>query len=326
MSDTAPSLRSTLTLPDFGKVDVLVAGDVMLDRYWTGSTRRISPEAPVPVVQIQHVEGRAGGAANVAAGVRALGSAVTLVGIAGDDEAGRELAALVEARGARAALRLARSRTTIKLRVLSQHQQMIRLDFEDDPFDAPGLVADDLAPLLGGAQVVVLSDYGKGALRDAQALIRGARALAKPVFVDPKRTDLDAYRGATVITPNRAEFERAVGACRSESQLVERGMNLIAACDWQALLITRGEDGLTLLEHGQEPLHVSAQAREVYDVTGAGDTVIAVLAAAHAAGMALADAARLDNVAAGIVVGKLGTATVSAAELAARLKTSEPDA
>jgi D-beta-D-heptose 7-phosphate kinase / D-beta-D-heptose 1-phosphate adenosyltransferase len=303
-------------LPDLRAVTVLVAGDVMLDRYWSGPTRRISPEAPVPVVQIERIEGRAGGAANVAMGVRALGAAATLLATAGADEAGRELAALVQAQGIRAALALREAaRTTIKLRVLSQHQQMIRLDFEDDPHDAPALEPSELLAVLDGVQAVVLSDYGKGALRDASALIDAARAAGRPVFVDPKRADLAAYRGATLLTPNRGEFERAAGVCRSDAQLVERGQALMAECDWQALLITRGEEGMTLLERGRDPLHIAAQAREVYDVTGAGDTVIAVLATAAAAGLPLADAARLANVAAGIVVGKLGTATVSYDEL-----------
>jgi D-beta-D-heptose 7-phosphate kinase/D-beta-D-heptose 1-phosphate adenosyltransferase len=310
-------------LPDLNSVHVLVAGDVMLDRYWSGPTRRISPEAPVPVVQIERIEGRAGGAANVAMGVRALGAGATLLATAGADEAGRELASLVQAQGIRAALALREAaRTTIKLRVLSQHQQMIRLDFEDDPYEAPALAPAELLAAAPGARAVVLSDYGKGALRDAAALIEAARAAGHPVFVDPKRADLAAYRGATVITPNRGEFERAVGACRSEAQMVERGQALMVECDWQALLITRGEEGMTLLERDRPALHIAAQAREVYDVTGAGDTVIAVLATAAAAGLPLADAARLSNVAAGIVVGKLGTATVSAAEIAERLRGS----
>ena len=320
MSDAAPR-PSSLGLPDFSRASVLVAGDVMLDRYWTGATRRISPEAPVPVVQIERIESRAGGAANVAAGVRALGAQSTLVGVVGCDEAGAELARQIERLGVRAAFSAsAHRRTVVKLRVLSQHQQMIRLDFEDDAFDGGALGSTDLAPWWDGVQVVVLSDYGKGALRDVAALIRAAVRARKPVFVDPKRADLEAYRGATLLTPNRAEFEQAVGRCRSDADLVERGMNLLARHDWQALLVTLGEDGMLLLERGRPPLRVRAQAREVYDVTGAGDTVIAVLAAAHAAGQALADAARLANVAAGVVVGKVGTATVGASEIEERLR------
>jgi D-beta-D-heptose 7-phosphate kinase/D-beta-D-heptose 1-phosphate adenosyltransferase len=323
MSDAAPR-PSSLSLPDFSRAGVLIAGDVMLDRYWTGATRRISPEAPVPVVQIERIESRAGGAANVAAGVRALGASSTLVGMVGCDEAGAELARQVEGLGVRAALAAsAQMRTVVKLRVLSQHQQMIRLDFEDDALQARALHHVDLAPWWGSAQVVVLSDYGKGALRDVAALIRAAAQAGKPVFVDPKRADLEAYRGATLLTPNRAEFEQAVGRCRSDRELVERGMKLLARHDWQALLLTLGEDGLLLLERGRPPLRVRAQAREVYDVTGAGDTVMAVLAAACAAGQALADAARLANVAAGIVVGKVGTATVGAREIEERLHAVE---
>ena len=309
------------SLPDFAAAHVLVAGDVMLDRYWSGPTRRISPEAPVQVVQISRIEDRAGGAANVALGVRALGAQASLVAPVGDDEAGRELAALVGARGVHGHLASEPStRTIVKLRVLSQHQQMIRLDFEDDPFDAPGLAPRHLQAALPQAAVVVLSDYGKGALGGVGALIAAARAAGKPVLVDPKRPDLEAYRGATLLTPNRAEFERTVGRCRSDDELVARGHALCEANDWHALLITRGEEGMSLLERGRPPLHIEAEAHEVYDVTGAGDTVIAVVAAALAAGVELAQAARLANSAAGVVVGKLGTATVSAAELAARLR------
>jgi D-beta-D-heptose 7-phosphate kinase/D-beta-D-heptose 1-phosphate adenosyltransferase len=324
MSDAKPS-PSSLGLPDFARAGVLVAGDVMLDRYWTGATRRISPEAPVPVVQIERIETRAGGAANVAAGVRALGAQATLVGLVGCDEAGTELARQVERHGVRAALAAsAQMRTIVKLRVLSQHQQMIRLDFEDDAPPAGALRGDDLAPWWDGAQVVVLSDYGKGALRDVAALIRAAAQARKPVFVDPKRADWEAYRGATLLTPNRAEFEQVVGRCRSDAELVERGRALMTRNDWRALLVTLGEDGMLLLEHERPPLRIRALAREVYDVTGAGDTVIAVLAAAFAAGQALADAAQLANVAAGIVVGKVGTATVGAREIEERLRVVAP--
>lgn len=308
-------------LPDLSAVDVLVAGDVMVDRYWSGPTRRISPEAPVPVVQIEQVEDRAGGAANVALGVRALGARAALVGPVGADEPARALAKLLAARGVTSRwVERDGTRTIVKLRVLSHHQQMIRLDFEDDPDDSVGLAPADLQPLLVPADAVVLSDYGKGALRQVGDLIDAARAAGKPVFVDPKRADLGAYRGATVVTPNRGEFERAVGRCRTEAELVERGFRLVEDLGWQALLITRSEEGMTLLERGAPPLHVPAQAAEVYDVTGAGDTVLAVLATVAGAGAPLGDAARWANVAAGIVVGKLGTATVSAAELAARVR------
>ncbi len=304
-------------LPAFNKSRVLVIGDVMLDRYWHGGTHRISPEAPVPVVKVEQLEDRPGGAANVALNVAALGAAAVVVGVTGDDEQGSALQQRLESAGILPVFQKVQGAPTItKLRVISRHQQLIRLDFEES-FDG-----EDLSPLmdlfqgqLQGAGAVVLSDYGKGALRDPQALIALARGQGLPVLVDPKGSDFSKYRGATLITPNLSEFEAVVGKCRSEAELVEKGLKLLNDLAIDALLITRSEHGMTLLRQGSPELHLPARAREVFDVTGAGDTVISVLATALAAGSPLEQAVALSNLAAGIVVGKLGTAAVSAPEL-----------
>lgn len=305
-----------LTLPDFPSVRLLVAGDVMLDRYWYGSTSRISPEAPVPVVAVNMTEDRPGGAANVALGLAALGVQTRLCGKVGDDEAGDTLQRLMQERGIGCALERSSQRPTItKLRVISHQQQMIRLDFEADSDTGAELAIENFKSELAQVDAVIFSDYAKGALNNMETFIALARKAGKPVLIDPKQSDFSVYRGATLITPNRHEFERIVGRCRSEDELCEKGFALLEQMQWQALLLTRGEEGMTLLEQGRPPLHIPAQAHEVFDVTGAGDTVIAVTAAALAAGQSLQEAARLANLAAGVVVGKLGTATVTLAEL-----------
>ncbi|PWG64897.1 bifunctional D-glycero-beta-D-manno-heptose-7-phosphate kinase/D-glycero-beta-D-manno-heptose 1-phosphate adenylyltransferase HldE [Sediminicurvatus halobius] len=307
-----------MRIPEFSQAEVLVAGDVMLDRYWHGSTGRISPEAPVPVVRIGGREDRPGGAANVALGLSALGARARLLAPVGRDEAADVLDRLLDAAGVtRHWRRHEGMATTSKLRVLSQHQQMIRLDFEDPPEPGWPLTADDLAAALGdsGVAAVVLSDYAKGALAEPAALIAAAQARGVPVLVDPKRPDFEAYRGASVLTPNRGEFERVAGPCPDAETLVRRAQALLSAHDLGALVITRGEEGMTVVARGEDAIHVAAQARDVFDVTGAGDTVIAVLAGALAAGEDLGHAAALANLAAGVAVGKLGTATVSPTEL-----------
>ncbi len=310
-----------MQLPDFSHSRILVAGDLMLDRYWHGGTSRISPEAPVPVVRVSEIEERAGGAGNVALNIAALGGQVSLMGYCGLDEAGTTLIRLLERAGINCRIeQLSTVPTITKLRVLSRHQQLLRLDFEE-AFDA----TDPVALRLGFAQqldesgVAILSDYGKGTLSEAAALIRAARALGKPVLVDPKGTDFGKYRNATLMTPNRSEFEAVAGPCRDERQLVERGQTMLNDLLLEALLITRGEQGMTLLQKHQPALHLPAHAKEVYDVTGAGDTVIAVLAAALASGLAIPDATRLANIAAGVVVGKLGAATVTPGDLRSAL-------
>ncbi|MFM8331722.1 MAG: bifunctional D-glycero-beta-D-manno-heptose-7-phosphate kinase/D-glycero-beta-D-manno-heptose 1-phosphate adenylyltransferase HldE [Candidatus Methylumidiphilus sp.] len=304
-------------LPNFPSAAVLVAGDLMLDRYWHGNASRISPEAPVPVVHIRQHEERPGGAGNVALNIAALGGQATVMGYCGHDEAGDSLLRRLEAAGVDCAvLRLADFPTVTKLRVLSRNQQLIRLDFEES-FAAVGpaaLLADFQAALadVGG---VVLSDYGKGTLADVPAMIQMCRAAGKPVLVDPKGADFGKYRDTDLLTPNLAEFEAVAGPCRSEAELEKKGGRLIADLRLGGLLVTRGEHGMSLLRPDAAPLHLPAKAKEVFDVTGAGDTVIAVLAAALAAGGPLEDAVALANLAAGLVVGKLGTACVSAEDL-----------
>lgn len=306
-----------LDMPPFAQARVLVVGDVMLDRYWHGKATRISPEAPVPVVRVGNQEDRPGGAGNVALNIAALGAAASLVGIVGADEAGTELHDRLEAAGVYCDFATCLEAPTItKLRVISQHQQLLRVDFEQD-FTASAVdtfQAQALA-LLTQTQVLVLSDYSKGALQQTQALIQAAKKLGVPVVVDPKGNDFSKYRGATVITPNLSEFESIVGHCASEDALAANGQQLLADLDLQALLITRGENGMTLLRPDLPELHMPTRAQEVFDVTGAGDTVVAVLAAALAAGSPLDIGTALANLAAGLAVGKLGTAAISGPEL-----------
>jgi D-beta-D-heptose 7-phosphate kinase/D-beta-D-heptose 1-phosphate adenosyltransferase len=306
-----------LSLPRFDRARILVVGDVMLDRYWHGPTARISPEAPVPVVRVEQIEDRPGGAANVALNIAALNGHATIAGLVGADEAA---AALIKKLGETHIDSLFQTipthPTITKLRVISRHQQLLRLDFEERfaAADAQQLV-DTVLPCIGDFDALVLSDYAKGALADPQPLIAAAKKLGIPVLVDPKGSDFRRYRGATLLTPNLHEFEAIVGSCPNDEELVRCGQTLMLECELDALLVTRGEHGMTLLQRDQPALHLPAQAREVFDVTGAGDTVISVLAAALAAGSPLADAVALANTAAGIVVGKLGTAAVSAPEL-----------
>jgi len=305
------------TLPDFSKARVFVVGDVMLDSYWHGSTNRISPEAPVPVVHVRDEEDRVGGAGNVAINVATLGGKPKLLGLVGDDFAARQLAEMVEKQGVTPLLQqVAGSRTIKKLRIVSKHQQLLRADFEDHfPQMAPAELHQAYAAQLADVDVVVLSDYAKGALRGSAELIAAARAAGKPVVVDPKGSDFNRYRGATLITPNMSEFEAVVGHCPDDDAIVTRGAALRDQLGLDALLITRSEKGMTLLVRDHAPMHIPTQAREVFDVTGAGDTVVATIAAGLAAGVSLPEAVVLSNVAAGIVVAKLGTATVSAIEL-----------
>lgn len=318
----------SFTVPDFIAARVLVAGDVMLDRYWHGATARISPEAPVPVVKVEGREDRPGGAANVALNLAALGSAARLLGVVGQDEPGQVLEALLQAAGIETALLAVAGVPTItKLRVVSRGQQLLRLDFED-PLGA--LVPQSFVPrfkeLLTGCDAVVLSDYAKGTLADVKALIGHARAAGRPVLVDPKASDPARYRGATLMTPNLAELETMVGPCPDDATLLEKGLRLIAQLEQDALLVTRGEQGMTLILPDRPALQMPSHVREVYDVTGAGDTVISVLAACLAVGMTLEDGTRLSNLAAGLAVSRQGTAAISAAELRRAGSRAEPDA
>ncbi|MFY1017418.1 bifunctional D-glycero-beta-D-manno-heptose-7-phosphate kinase/D-glycero-beta-D-manno-heptose 1-phosphate adenylyltransferase HldE [Ectopseudomonas khazarica] len=305
-----------LTMPRYDQAAVLVVGDVMLDRYWHGGTSRISPEAPVPVVRVDQIEDRPGGAANVALNIAALGSRALLVGVTGVDEAADSLSDSLRGVGVETHFqRLDEQPTIVKLRVMSRHQQLLRMDFEE-PFDTDtAALAREVEQLLAGVKVLVLSDYGKGALQNHQALIQLARARGIAVLADPKGKDFSIYRGASLITPNLHEFETIVGGCVDEAELVSKGARLMRELELGALLVTRGEHGMTLLRPKHAPLHLPARAREVFDVTGAGDTVISTLAASIAAGEELPNAVALANLAAGIVVGKLGTAAISAPEL-----------
>lgn len=304
-------------LPNFELAKVLVYGDLMLDRYWYGSISRISPEAPVPVVHVQKNQNRPGGAANVALNIAALGGKTKLLGIVGQDAEASELQTILEQHQVNCHfLRVNGLPTITKLRIIGQNQQLIRMDFEDS------FSQIDTEPLrsiyqqqLKDVSVVVLSDYAKGSLLDYSShFIEAARALNIPVLVDPKSNNFNYYRGATLITPNLKEFEAVVGVSKNNQELEHKGQQLIHQYDLQALLITRGKDGMSLISK-QTVLHIPTHAREVFDVTGAGDTVIAALAAALATGESLESAVCLANIAAGIVVTKLGTNTVSVAEL-----------
>jgi len=307
----------SLTIPDFSTVSVLTVGDLMLDQYWFGPTSRISPEAPVPVVNITGAETRAGGAANVAINLAALGVNTSLVGITGDDANRGKLLALLDAQNIDADITKAADRPTItKLRVLSRNQQLIRLDTED-MFDTGD--AESLTPILERripqASVCILSDYAKGTLVRAPEIIAQCRAHGVTVLVDPKGRDFTRYRGATVLTPNLSEFEAVVGRAGDDQQLVERGQALCVELDIESLVVTLSARGMVVISTEKAPVFLPARVREVFDVTGAGDTVIAVLAAALAAGRELTDAAALANLAAGLVVRKIGVASVTVTEL-----------
>lgn len=296
---------------------LLVVGDIILDRYWSGPTNRVSPEAPVPVVRINEVEERPGGAGNVALNVASLGAQCVLMGVTGDDESANLLEQELAKSGVTCCFMKAEHYPTItKLRVLSQHQQLIRLDFESSQMDA------DLAPMhtafkeqLTQTDLVILSDYAKGCLQSVSELIDLCREAGKPVVVDPKGSDFSKYRGATLITPNYGEFTAIVGTCKDDEEIVSKALHLCQSLELKAILVTRGEHGMTLVDQQGHALHLPAQAAEVFDVTGAGDTVIATLATVLAAGGDLSQATALANTAAGLVVAKLGAASITSQEL-----------
>ncbi|WP_294952781.1 bifunctional D-glycero-beta-D-manno-heptose-7-phosphate kinase/D-glycero-beta-D-manno-heptose 1-phosphate adenylyltransferase HldE [uncultured Gilliamella sp.] len=305
------------SLPDFNFANILVVGDIMLDRYWYGGTNRISPEAPVPVVKIDALEERPGGAANVAMNITALGGHVRLIGLTGIDEPAKILDEQLTQYHVQCDFVSVSTHPTItKLRVLSRNQQLIRIDFEEgfDNVD-PSPMLERIKTALASHNVLVLSDYAKGALSSVQAMIQLANQANVPILVDPKGTDFERYRGATLLTPNMSEFEAVVGHCQNEEQIIEKGFELIKRFDLKALLVTRSEKGMTLLQLDKPVYHLPTHAKEVFDVTGAGDTVIATLATALAAGQSLEESCFLANAAAGVVVGKLGTSTVSQIEL-----------
>lgn len=307
----------SVRIPTFGQVNILVIGDVILDRYWHGTSSRISPEAPVPVVDINQSEDKPGGAGNVALNLKTLGCHVALSGFLGQDSYGDLLQSKLETSGIECLFqKIEHYQTISKLRVLGQHQQLIRLDFEkSSSFLKPYHLAASIQPALSNAQAIVLSDYAKGCLHHVQDYIQLANTLNIPTFVDPKSNDFSIYRGATVITPNLKEFEAVVGRCANQEDIISKGHRLLEEYNLMALLVTQSENGMTLLEKNKQPLHLATRAREVFDVTGAGDTVISILAAAFAAGESLADAAQLANIAAGIVIQKMGATQVSIPEL-----------
>ena len=309
-----------MVLPDLSNVRLLIVGDVMLDRYWFGDVSRISPEAPVPVVKIERCEERPGGAANVARNAAALGARVSLLSLVGRDEAGESLARLVRDGGIDASLHVDEAvSTTVKLRVIGRQQQLLRIDFENRPsHEALRAKLKEFEERLPGCDAVVFSDYGKGGLTHISEMIRLARAAGKVVLVDPKGDDYSAYRGATIITPNRSEMREVVGRWKDEADLERKATDLREQLDLAGLLVTRSEEGMSLFLPGRA-IHEKAVAREVFDVSGAGDTVIATLAVMAAHGADWAEAIHVANVAAGIVVGKLGTAVVTRDELAAAL-------
>lgn len=323
MNLTHQSILNMKNLPElsqFENAKVLVVGDVMLDRYWFGDVNRISPEAPVPIAKINKTDHRAGGAANVARNIAALGGQAALLSVSGDDEAADILADLLAQDGiANHILRSQHAPTTVKLRVLSKNQQLIRLDFEEEP-DSGSLndVLQTFGRLISQFDVVILSDYGKGVLDNVAVMIATARALGKPVLIDPKGSDYDKYANATLLTPNRAELREAVGNWYSENSLTAKAQKLREDLGLDALLLTRSEEGMSLYRENQID-HQATRAQEVYDVSGAGDTVIATMGLSMAAGFSLPESMHIANAAAGVVVAKLGTAVCSFDELTASL-------
>ncbi len=317
-------MQSTMqeTLEKMARAHVLVVGDVMLDRYWYGGVERISPEAPVPVVAVRRMEERPGGAANVARNIVGIGARCLLTAICGNDAAADSLESLL--REAHVEQRLIRDplvNTTVKLRVVSRNQQLLRVDFETEATpDGCRALQRGFQEALSGVGAVVVSDYGKGGLGHIRELVEEGRKAGLPVIVDPKGDDYTPYRGATLITPNRKEFEQVAGRFRDEEDLERRARSLMDDLDLAALLVTRSEEGMTLFERGGARSHVPARAQEVYDVTGAGDTVIAMVGAALAVGVDLLAAIAVANAAAGIVVGHLGAVAVPLQELRAALQ------
>ena len=307
---------SSADIQQFRQARLLVVGDVMLDRYWFGDTERISPEAPVPVVLVSKNDERLGGAANVARNAASIGAQISILGVVGDDEPGRRIEQMLEAQGVKSYLqRDASLPTTVKLRVVARQQQLIRLDFEQAPTHEALLnKLEQFQALLSDVDAVIFSDYGKGGLTHVTKMIAAAKAAGKVVLVDPKGDDYSKYQGATIMTPNRSELRQVVGRWSDETDLTAKAQALREKLQLDCLLLTRSEEGMSLFTAaGVE--HVKAQAREVFDVSGAGDTVIATMAVALAAKWPAGQAMKLANKAGGIVVGKLGTATVSLEEL-----------
>ena len=305
-------------LKKLSQAKVLVIGDVMLDQYWMGDVKRISPEAPVPVVAVNETVERVGGAGNVARNITALDGSCTLLSIVGDDEAGRSVKSIAENSGVSCVIEIDSSiKTTIKLRVIARNQQLLRADFENSPSDVSVFeMRKKFDQLVMQHDVVVLSDYGKGCLLQVEKLIEIAQENNKPVLVDPKGSDFSRYRGANLITPNLSEFEAVAGEVKGQSDLHEKAQKTLISYALDQLLVTQSDKGMTLFQSETEPVHIAARSREVYDVSGAGDTVIAMMAMAMSIGLSAQASMELANSAAGIVISKLGTATTTIEELA----------
>lgn len=312
-------------LQKIANIRVLVVGDAMLDRYWYGAVERISPEAPVPVIAVKRCQERPGGAANVARNVKALGAQCSMFSVSGDDIEASTLERLLVQGEIQCVLQRDKLlNTTVKLRVISQNQQLIRIDFDmPGSRDAHVRLLDHYLTHVSDFQLVIISDYGKGGLGHIQEMIHAARAAGIPAVVDPKGDDYRGYRGADLVTPNRKEFEQVAGRFGDNRELEEKAKALTASLELGAVLVTRGEEGMSLVKRSGEVLHYPAQAKEVFDVTGAGDTVIATMGCAFAVGGEPEDALHLANVAAGIVVGKLGAASATPEEILHELAIEE---
>jgi D-beta-D-heptose 7-phosphate kinase/D-beta-D-heptose 1-phosphate adenosyltransferase len=307
----------SILVPDFSKTNILVAGDLMLDRYWSGNTQRISPEAPVPVVQIKDFEERSGGAGNVAQSITALGGQCALAALLGEDEAADQLKTMLQIKQvALHSIQDPIAKTVTKLRVLSRNQQLIRLDFEAG-FSEESItkLTTIICDAVERYNILILSDYNKGALKHISEIIKKANAMGTSVFVDPKGNDFKKYKNVTAITPNYSEFTSVVGDVVNEQDFVEKGRNLLTELNLSALVVTRSNKGVTLFEQSGKTVSIPARAKEVFDVTGAGDTFISVLAASYAAGSSFEKAVNFANAGASVVVGKLGAATVSTNEI-----------
>ena len=305
----------------FSNIKTLVVGDVMLDRYWFGSVDRISPEAPVPVLAVKDEESRAGGAANVAHNLLALGAQSNLLSVVGDDDAGRQIKSIIDGYGADTTLIVDKSiKTIVKLRMVAQNQQLLRVDFEEKPSEEVlAQCLEDYRSAVNDCDVVILSDYGKGGLTHVTHMIELAKSLKKPVIIDPKGTDYSRYKGATLITPNMKEFEAVAGRCESEADFSAKAHALRSELELEYLLVTRSEKGMSLFSQDGSQIDSPATAIEVYDVSGAGDTVISLMALATVAGFSNDDKLTLANTVAGIVVGKLGTAVATIDEVISKL-------
>ncbi len=314
----------TVSLPNFSSINILVVGDLMLDRYWRGDTQRISPEAPVPVVLVNGFEERPGGAGNVARSITALGGQCSLVALLGEDEAADQVEKLLLKENVSLhCVKDQTAKTVAKLRVLSRNQQLIRLDFEGE-FSNHSIekLTNDVCAEVERHNVLILSDYKKGALKNVTEIVKKANSMSTSIFVDPKGNDFEKYKNVTAITPNQTEFSEVVGEIANEQDLREKGLNLLNELNLSALIITRSEKGVTLIERSGKSINIPARAKEVFDVTGAGDTFISVLSASYAASASFEDAVNIANAASSVVVGKLGAATVSKSEIENELNRS----